>query len=65
MKIKRKNYIILRLSLIILTFFSGYITTINVFAQARQPCPYNGRLYPDGTIIGSLQCQNGRWVRIQ
>jgi hypothetical protein len=25
-------------------------------------CQYNGRQYPEGTRIGVLVCQSGRWV---
>lgn len=33
-------------------------------AEAQKKlCKLNDRSYPHGTVIGSLECINGRWVR--
>ena len=32
---------------------------------AQQSCTRNGETYSDGTRIGDLKCENGRWVVVQ
>mgnify|MGYP006281584969 CR=1 FL=1 len=32
-------------------------------APALADCTYNGRVVAEGTRIGSLVCENGRWVK--
>jgi hypothetical protein len=39
--------------------------TKNVTAQSRGCYMDDGRYYPEGAIVGSYQCQYGRWVRIR
>lgn len=34
-------------------------------AAAQQSCTRNGQTYADGTRIGDLKCENGRWVVVQ
>lgn len=38
------------------------ITTICCF-NAQADCIYNGVIYPEGTILGSLVCAGGQWIR--
>jgi hypothetical protein len=40
----------------ILLLFAG-------MASATADCFYNGKKYPDGTVIGDRVCSGGRWVR--
>ena len=49
------------LTIVLIIFFIGVYKALT-FAQGRD-CIHNGRRYPDGTIIGGYQCQDGRWVR--
>lgn len=30
---------------------------------AAANCSYNGQLYPEGSRVGPLVCENGRWVK--
>jgi hypothetical protein len=31
--------------------------------SAAADCLYNGRQYAEGSRVGGLTCENGRWVR--
>ena len=40
------------------------ITTLMLFAgmgSASADCQYNGKKYPDGTVIGDRVCKGDRW----
>ena len=38
------------------------VAALTVAAPALADCTYNGRTVPEGTRIGSLVCEGGRWV---
>jgi hypothetical protein len=61
LRLAQKTHISLLLLVLILVT-SG--NTRKVFAQ-RGGCVYRGYVYPEGTVMGAYQCQDGRWVRIR
>ncbi len=47
---------------IIIVFLGIY--EVSTFAQGKD-CTNKGRRYPDSTILGDYQCQDGRWIKIK
>ncbi len=47
----------MRIYFAILVFFLFLVPSV-----AAADCVYKGKTYPEGTRIGLLVCQNGRWV---
>ena len=42
--------------LLILFLFAAWANSV------RADCWYNGRIYPEGTVIGPYVCSGGQWV---
>ena len=41
------------------------MVSLIIAAQARADCFFNGKKVPEGTRVGPLVCDNGRWVEKQ
>lgn len=41
-------------------FIASLMLAVPAFANAG--CVYNGKVYPEGTVIGPYTCSNGKWV---
>ena len=40
------------------------LVLLALFAQpVLADCEYNGKTYPEGTVIGPYVCKDGKWVR--
>ena len=44
------------------TFIVGVLAVLLGAGTALADCNYNGKRVPEGTRIGVLVCENGKWV---